>query len=32
MVNTSTNAKVPIIEAGAFGEKERQVRIEIIRK
>jgi hypothetical protein len=32
MVNMITIAKVPIIEVGDFGEKEKQVKIEIIRK
>lgn len=32
MVNTKTAANVPIMEAGSLGEKDKQVRIEIMRK
>jgi hypothetical protein len=32
IVNTKTAAKVPIMEAGLLGEKERHVKTEIIRK
>jgi hypothetical protein len=32
MVKMMTMAKVPIMEAGVFGENEKQVRIEMIRK
>jgi hypothetical protein len=31
-VKKSTMAKVPIIEAGSFGEKGMKVKIEITRK
>jgi hypothetical protein len=32
MVKTKTMVKVPIIEVGVFGEKGKQVRIEMIKK
>ena len=32
MVKTSTPANVPIIDGADFGEKERHVKIEIIKK
>lgn len=32
MVNISTPAKVPIIEAGLLGENDRHVKIDIIKK
>lgn len=32
MVKMMTMAKVPIMEVGDFGEKEKQVRIEMMRK
>jgi hypothetical protein len=32
IVNIRTIAKVPIMDVGDFGEKKKQVRIEMIKK
>jgi hypothetical protein len=32
MVKTKTAAKVPIMEAGAFGENDKHVNTDIIKK